>query len=223
MRGDPQLALVFRTHGGPRKGAGRKCASLRPNVPHRARPRTNPRHPLHVTLRAAAVGRSLRDGGVFPAIRAALAHASHDTFRVLHYSVQRDHVHVLVEADAPIALMRGMQGLATRVAKAVNRALGRHGQVWAERYHARALATPREVRNALLYVLGNWRKHIGGGDGVDPCSSASTFDGWSRRLAAPIAALVAPPRTWLARVGWRRYGPLDPKESPAVRRRRSRR
>jgi REP element-mobilizing transposase RayT len=169
-----------------------------------------------VTLRAGAGLPSLRSDGVFAAVARALAAASGNAFRLLHFSVQRDHVHLLVEADAPRALARGIQGLAIRTAKACNRALGRRGAVWGDRYHARMLATPREVRNALAYVLQNVRKHIPGVRGLDPCSSARSFDGWR----TPVAALTEPApvaraRTWLARVGWRRWGLIDVDECPA--------
>jgi len=90
---------------------------------------------------------------------------------------------LLVDADAE--LRRGVQGLTIRVAKAVNRALGRRGKVWDDRYHARALPTPREVRHALVYVLQNCRKHLPGFRGLDPRSSAAWFDGWRTQTNAP--------------------------------------
>jgi hypothetical protein len=159
---------------------------------------------------------------VFSAIRQAFA-AMRD-LRLLHYSVQHDHVHLLVEADEAARFPRGVQGLAIRLAKAINRALGRHGRVWSDRYHARALRTPREVRNALVYVLNNARKHLRAMRGLDTCSSAPWFDGWSAAPAhsggtAPIAA----PRTWLARVGWRRLGLIHVDETPHAARIRRRR
>jgi hypothetical protein len=152
---------------------------------------------------------------VFGAVRSALAAASHHAFRVLQFSVQRDHVHLLVEADASRRLVRGVQGLAIRAARAVNRALGRRGAVWSDRYHSRLLATPREVRNALVYILANARKHVPGMRGMDPRSSARWFDGW-RRKTAPTSepSPVATACTWLARVGWRRHGLIDVEESP---------
>src|SRR4030095_7641426 len=115
----------------------------------------------------------------------ALAAASTERFRVLQFSVQADHLHLLVEADEPTGFERGVRGLAIRVAKAVNCALGRRGHVWGDRYHARLLRTPREVRNALVYVLNNFRKHIRGARGLDPRSSARWFDGW-RRAVGPV-------------------------------------
>jgi REP element-mobilizing transposase RayT len=154
-----QLDLAFRSWGGRRRGAGRKPSPGRRAVPHRRRCTHDPHSPVHVTLRSSRDLPSLRAAGVFRAIGTALAGASSGQFRVLHFSAQADHVHLLVEADAHAALVRGLQGLAIRLARAVNRLLGRRGRVWSDRYHARQLRTPREVRHALVYVLTNWRKH----------------------------------------------------------------
>ncbi len=211
-----QLALPFRSHGGARRGAGRKRLAARPGVPHRSRAPHDPHHPVHVTLRAAALPVTLRSARVFPAVRDALARASSGTFRVLVFSVQADHVHLIVEADAGRRLGRGLQGLAIRVARAVNRVLERSGTVWGERYHARALTTPRAVRHALLYVLQNWKRHCRSVRGFDPCSSAAWFSGWRivARLPAASPVPVATARTWLARYGWRRHGLIDMGEGP---------
>jgi hypothetical protein len=156
-------------------------------------------------------------------VRNALAASSHDDFRILHFSVQEDHVHLIVEARDSTTLTRGLQGLAVRVARAVNRVLGRRGAVWGDRYHARELCTPREVRNALVYVLMNRRKHSEGERGLDPCSSGEWFTGWRQRMSAPaVRTPVARARTWLASVGWRRHGLLDFDEEPRVDRIRRR-
>lgn len=158
---------------------------------------------------------SLRGERLFAAIRDALALASGPGFRVLHFSVQRDHLHLLIEANGPTRLVRGLQGLGIRVAKAINRTLDRHGTVWDDRYYARTLSTPREVRNALIYVLQNWRKHMRNARGLDARSSAAWFDGWRTATVRPDGrAPVARARTWLAREGWRRHGRIDVREAP---------
>jgi hypothetical protein len=165
-------------------------------------------------MRAAPGLPSLRQAA-FPALRGALAAASGASFRVVHFSVQADHLHLVVEANEPTGLSRGVQGLMIRAAKAVNRALGRRGRVWADRFHAHILKTPREVRNALVYVLNNLRKHVRGATGIDPYSSAAWFAGWKQPVATnPGRSPVARARTWLASVGWRRHGPIDPEEIP---------
>ena len=209
-----QLALVIRAWGGRRAGAGRRPTRERVGVPHRARDRHVARCPAHVMLRAISGLPSLR-AEAFPAVRTALSRASRGPFRVLHWSVQRDHLHLLVEADSPTGFVRGVQGLTTRLAKAVNLALGRHGRMWGDRYHARLLRTPREVRNALVYVLNNWRKHCAAARGLDAYSTAGWFRDWRTPPVQPVAPPpVARARTWLGAVGWRRYGPLDVDERP---------
>jgi putative transposase len=210
-----QLELRPRTWGGRRDGAGRKPAPGRRAVPHRPRVPHQRHCPAHVTLRASAAVPSLRVGRLLLATRNALAAASAPRFRVLQYSIQADHLHLVVEADGPTEFERGVRGLAIRVAKSVNHALGRAGRVWGDRYHARILRTPREVRNALVYMLNNFRKHFRGARGLDPCSSARWFEGWRTASGRVVeAAPVARACTWLARVGWRRWGLIDVAESP---------
>jgi hypothetical protein len=139
----------------------------------------------------------------------------------VQFSVQTDHVHLIAEADDKVALSRGMSGLSIRLAHAINRVLIRKGQVFIDRYHARALSTPREVRHALVYVLLNFRKHLDRAPGVDPVSSGFWFEGWKvPPRAEPPNFLskddipVKPARTWLACVGWRRHGLIAFHERP---------
>ena len=210
-----QLELRPRTWGGRRHGAGRKPFAGRHGVPHRPRVPHDRHCPAHVTLRASAAVPSLRTGHLFISTLSALMAASTSRFRVLQFSVQTNHLHLLVEADGPTEFERGVRGLAIRVAKAVNRAIGRHGAMWAERYHARLLRTPLEVRNALVYVLHNVKKHIRGARGLDPCSSARWFDGWRTATGSELEpSPVARASTWLARIGWRRHGLIDVDECP---------
>jgi hypothetical protein len=104
------------------------------------------------------------------------------------------------------------------VARAINRVVGRHGRVWDGRYHAHTLRAPREVRNALVYVLQNFRKHLRNATGFDPYSSAKWFTGWRKIRAVPLSgAPVVAASTWLASVGWRRHGLLGPNEAPRLR------
>ena len=184
-------------------------------MPHRTRARHHERHPVHVTQRIREGLPSLRgDRLLLEAMRGSIAACEKPSFRVVQFSIQSNHLHLIVEADDATALSRGMQALAIRMVHAVHRALGAGGSVFADRYHAHELNTPRETRIALLYVLQNWAKHGPGGD-YDPRSSAPWFDGWTRPpKPMPGPCLVATPRTWLIRVGWRRHGLLRPGERP---------
>jgi len=227
-----QLGLPFRKlgRGGARKNAGRK-RNPDSGVPHRARPDHNRRHPVHVTLRVALGVPNLRTQVCFNAVRRAFkAGRGGVSFRVVHFTVQSNHLHLLVEADDKRALSRGLTALSIRIARALNRELRRKGRVFAERYHARDLQSPREVRICVTYVLLNNRRHSGiSGLGretrvvLDPCSSAAKFDGWRADVQViarppfcePVDEMVLPARTWLLGTGWQKAGgPLDPRSIP---------
>ena len=146
-------------------------------------------------------------------------------FRVVHYSLQSNHAHFIVEAVGRQALGRGMKALGARLARAVNRVFDRRGPVLEERYHLRVLRTPREVRSCIAYVLLNARKHAGRAVArrmrLDPASSSRWFDGWKRagkrregRQGREIPCPVAAARTWLLRRGWARHGLIDLGEIP---------
>jgi REP element-mobilizing transposase RayT len=217
-----QEVFQFRTWGGKRPGAGRKPTGVRPGVSHVTRPKHDRRCPVHVTLRAARGVPSLRKQAIFVDIRRAIGRASRESFRIVHFSVQSDHVHLLVEADDKLSLSRGTSGLVIRVARAVNRRLRRRGRLWSDRFHARELRTPREVRHVIAYVLMNFKKHGFAGANVDDRSSAYWLDGWRTPplLPPPLGwsseyrPPVHLPKTWLAAIGWRRHGLIDPKERP---------
>jgi putative transposase len=148
-----------RTWGGKRRRAGRKPNGSRALVSRSKRPVLNGRHPVHVTMRVLGEIPSLRvlNGWVR---RALLAGADQPGFRLIHFSIQGNHLHLIVEAEDTVRLSRGMQGLAVRISSAVNRALSRRrGKVFSDRYHAHVLRTWREVQNAVAYVIENFRRH----------------------------------------------------------------
>jgi REP element-mobilizing transposase RayT len=212
-----QLAMTLNTWGGRRAGSGRKRVG-RGRVARRARPRLGKGVPVHVTMRCERAVGSMRRRAGYEAVRAALrAIASRvDAFRIVQISIQRDHLHLIVEAADAGALSRGMGRFATSCARQVNRRLGRRGHVFADRYHVGQLCSPRQVRNALAYVLNNWRKHRAGAAGAvfDPCSSAQAFDGWRIPTRGTSDLATSPARTWLLTTGWRRHGAIDPLATP---------
>jgi len=188
---------------------------------------------VHVTIRA--VLGSLRSQLLYPTIRLAIGRATRhapDRFRIVHYSVQSNHVHLIVEASERRALTAGVHGLEARITRYVNELLLRRGALWADRWHGRALKSPREVRSALVYVLANFRKHSSRAvpSGADPCSSGMWFHGWrgirAERGPPPSAGRVWPvpdadekvpvsrPESWLLRKGFLRAGRVRLDESP---------
>ena len=191
---------------------------------HRSREGFSARQACHATLKMRPEVPSLRSVRLVRELERSFAKArERGDFRLVHYALQGDHAHLIVEAKDPESLGRGMKALGARLARAVNRVYQRKGPVLADRYHLRVLSTPKEVRSALAYVLLNARRHASKasrGLRCDPASSGRWFDGWRRHPeASPLhARLLSPPvakaRSWLLRVGWRRHGLIDPLEVP---------
>ena len=210
-------------HGGWRPGAGRPEG--RSSIAHRLRDEFPPRFPILVTWRLVQGLPSLRHRRYAEVFLDALAAVQSTTFRVTDYSIQTNHLHLMSEAEGADAVADGMEQLANRSIRRVNRAMKRNGKLLDERYHARALATPREVKNALRYVINNARHHAEERhvfyhpEWIDPFSSARWFDGWSSPLDASELQqrgrrVTAEPHTWLRSVGWRRWGLLGTDEIP---------
>jgi REP element-mobilizing transposase RayT len=179
-----QLTLALRRHGGARIGAGRAPNGAVAGVRHSTRETRCGREPVLVTMKLRAGLTSLRTRSVFARVLESLVGAR-ERFgsRITHFSVQRDHVHLVIETRGTPSMSRAMQGLAVRLTRAVNRTMNRRGTVFTERFHDRVLRTPRQVRHALAYVLCNARKH-----GVAPRrrrqrARSSTID-WTKSCAS---------------------------------------
>jgi putative transposase len=238
--------------GGARPGAGRKpkdgIKRARRGEPHKPRPEVKARFARHVVLRVVPTVGSLRKRHLYAALRVAtiavaMRELAYDdvngAFRIVHISIQKTHVHLLVEADNKLAMSRGMQTFMISAAKQINRAysekLGlavrRRGRVFADRYHQEIIETPRQARHALAYVLNNWRKHRedrkAGTEtwNVDPYSTGWHFMGWRERDDADVhwrhrdtyePLVVYFPRTWLLSTGWRKAGTISFHEVPSA-------
>jgi len=222
-----QLQLELTTTprwGGTRAGAGRRPGP-QSRDPHRRRVPLAPRYPCHVTLKIKKGLPSLRSGRLVNELERSWREAcDRRRFRLIHYSVQSDHVHMIVEASSARDLTCGLKSVAARFARAVNRVFDRRGRVLADRCHVHVLRTPHEVRNAIAYVLLNTRRHLAKAGrplprpaSIDPASSGRWFMGW-RTPALPVRdpTAVATPRTWLLSIGWRRRGLIDLAEVPGA-------
>ena len=237
--------------GGARRGAGRKpkdgLKRTRRGEPHKSRPLGKARFPRHTVLRVVPAIGSLRKRHLYSALRlatiaVALRELAYDdvngAFRIVHISIQKTHIHMLVEADNKLAMSRGMQSFMISAAKHINRAFSdkmrlasrRRGAVFADRYHQEIIETPRQARHALSYVLNNWRKHRedrrAGTETwlVDPFSTGVQFPGWREREDAVVhwrgpdtydPLVVYFPKTWLLSAGWRKAGTISFYEVPS--------
>ncbi len=193
----------------------------------------------HVSLRTVDTLPNLRCRGgrevLERALRGARDHSRVSGFSVLHYALEGNHLHLIIEAEDQTALSRGMQGLSIRLARGWNKAFGRRGRVFVDRYHARPVTSPTQMRNTLRYVLLNhvshsirdWRANPGqlrqrlrffepdrwsSGRWVHPAKPGVwIIDGTPPSGGAP----VSPPGTWLARRGrWPKARRTDPAEPP---------
>jgi REP element-mobilizing transposase RayT len=184
----------------------------------------------------AAVGTMCRRA-MYRAIRAASITAGRrERIRIVHVSIQRTHIHMLVETQDKITLAHGMQGFQISAARLINTALvskgrRRRGRVFADRYHVEVITTPRRAHHAILYVLNNWRKHQEDRSGlaatwlVDPFSSGIVFPDWCELEGKPFLwkmretydpIFVRRPRTWLLGEGWKRHGPISARDVPGL-------
>jgi len=239
-RSEPEQLVLWKPRGGTRRGAGRPPKGPRAGSSHEQRPYLHARYPVHITLRVVAAVGNLRRRCVYQAIReATLTTAHREDFRIIHLSIQRTHVHLLVEADDKGALSRGMQGFEISAAKHLNAAISkdkpgprRRGTVFPDRYHATIITSPRQARHALAYCLNNFRKHQEdlrapmSSWTIDWFSSAVMFPGWAeygdqaflwRGPETYDPLLVYQPRTWLLREGWKKAGAISCHDVPSAR------
>jgi REP element-mobilizing transposase RayT len=231
-----QQQFVFRMWGGKRKRAGRKQVNEIKSQPHRRRLEVHPNQAAHVTLRAAPYLRQMRRLDAYRAVRKALLVVlARSDFRVVHVSIQRNHIHLVVEASSKFALARGMQAFQISAARRLNQVdldgsgRPRRGPVFADRYHAELVSTPTHARHTLSYVLNNWRKHKedraphAAHWRVDKYSSAISFAGWAEGYNWMVPEdheplRVAQPESWLLREGWKLGGgPISIHEVPGTR------
>lgn len=186
-----QRIFVFRTRGGRRRGAGRPPTRGRPAVAHAARERVTPHLPVHVTLRVAPHVWNLRSERSYAIVRQALEAARRRVdVSVVHFAIQGNHIHLIVEARGERALANAMRSLSIRLARRLNRMMGRSGPVFEDRYHAHVLRTPGEVRNALRYVLGNFAHHAASRGGRIP-------EGWVDQFSSAGAKMPRRAQGWL--------------------------
>jgi REP element-mobilizing transposase RayT len=228
---------LFR-RGGKRKGAGRKPKGARAGSPHKTRPDFKPYHALHVVMRVVPAVGNMRRRSLYKAMRdATITAALRERFRIIHVSIQRTHVHMLVEAEHKSALARGMQGFQISAARNINTALGdklrrRRGTVFADRYHLTVVTSPTQARNTISYILLNWRKHGEDQSGlpstwlIDPFSTGILFPDWKelehkdimwpwRETYDPL--IVRRPEGWLLQEGWKLCGSISARDVPSQR------
>ena len=209
-----QLSLKFgNRHGGRRRGAGRKPAGAEAGVAHRSRAEFVKRRPVLVTQRIAADAPSLRRFDALAVFRKLVLRLSDEKLAVVHWVLISNHLHMVVEAEDSVVLARKLGGFFGQLAKELNQLWKRKGRLFPDRFDARVLTSPTAVRTALVYVLGNGRKHgAWRGRGPDNLSSGSEFDGWLDWV--PQSSKLPKAKTWLLREGWMKLGKFSVLSAP---------
>jgi REP element-mobilizing transposase RayT len=201
-----QQAFEFRTWGGRRAGAGRKTSRPVRALPHRTREDFRPYQPVHVTLRMAEHVWNLRSQRSFAVIHGSLGDVrDRSDARVIDFSIQGNHIHLVVEARGPRALATAVRALTIRLARRLNKMMGRRGRVFEDRFHMHVLRTPAEARNAVRYVRGNFASHATrrgervSFEWVDPYASDGTREPRNAQCAFWPEPVTREPQTWLLR------------------------
>jgi REP element-mobilizing transposase RayT len=150
------------SHGGKRRGAGRK--SKVGEKRHVTRPQIRTQHPLHLTVRLRDGLPSLRKHRSLKRLQSFMRETQKFGLRINHFSVLKNHIHMIAEADGTTAVQRGMMSFNGRLGRWL-RSLGVKPGLYPRglfqgRYHLQVLKTPRQVKNALKYVLLNASKHF---------------------------------------------------------------
>jgi REP element-mobilizing transposase RayT len=228
-----QMRFGDRRGGKRRRKGGRPPKGPRSSERHKKREVFRKNEPVHVVARVHDAIGELRTGTCYHAVRKALVTTfTREDFRIVHVSIQNTHVHLIVEAEHRTALSKGMQAFQISAAKHLNaaiskrRSIRRRGTVFTDRYHAKIIRSPRQARNALSYVLNNWRKHredlrpVAQTWKLDPFSSAVSFDGWRDYKVVALRETYEPlpvwsPTCWFLTDGWKKHGLIGTKEIPS--------
>jgi REP element-mobilizing transposase RayT len=150
--GQLKLNIYRGKRGGRRPNSGRKRIHSK-GVAHRTRPKVTSRTALHVNFK---VKTSIRNKDCINILKRAIINARLHGLRVLHFSLESNHVHLIIEANNTSVLTKGMRSLTVTFSKGINK-----GRIQLERYHLHVLRTLHETRNAIHYVLFNHQKHTG--------------------------------------------------------------
>ncbi len=212
---------IFKNRGGKRKGAGRKKVH-KDLLPHTKRPPISKHYPLHITIKLKQGIRTLRKKDCYKLFRDSVKATAKFGINIVHFSVQSNHIHLIIESKSRSALSKGMKSLTIRLAKGINNIHGTIGKVFKDRYYLHVLKTPTEVKRALKYVFKNTAKAIKSTNLFDPFSSILIFSEKKELLHGEkidssamsksklkwfeeeLHRILGPPKSFLLCEGWKR-------------------
>lgn len=113
----------------------------------------------------------IRNKTTFRLLKRAILNGRKAGLRIIHFSFQKNHVHLIIEADSNRVLTKGMRSVTVTMAKGLKR-----GKIQTQRYHLHVLKSLRETRNAVHYVLFNEQKHEKGDSHAGEYSSLLSLE-----------------------------------------------
>lgn len=152
------------------KKAGRPAIHDK-GIRHTVRPRIHKTTMLHLTIKVRENKADIKNKRILKLLHHAIKRARLQRLKVLHYTLEYNHVHLLVEATNNQILHKGMQAFGITFSKWINRLKLRKGTVYKHRYHFHALRSTRERKNALNYIFTNGVKHGRTRSRIDPYNS----------------------------------------------------
>jgi REP element-mobilizing transposase RayT len=140
------------------RGAGRP-AIHDPGIRHTERPLIKKPSSLHLTIKVEKIKADIKNKTVLSILKRAIQNARKQGLRVIHFSLEYDHVHLLIEAENNTTLGKGMQAFGVTFSKAINRVRKTTGKVYKHRYHFKAITSPKQLKNVMSYIFKNGVKH----------------------------------------------------------------
>ena len=167
------------------KGAGRP-AKVDRGIRHISREKINRPSALHLTIKVRENKADIKNKRILKALHYAIRRARLQGLRVVHYTLEYNHVHLLVEANDNKSVQKGMQALGISFSKAINKIKQVKGSVYKHRHHFRKLNSRREYKNVIQYIFRNGIKHKRSLCLIDPFNSLVA----EKRIPADIKNII---------------------------------
>lgn len=148
---------------------------------------------LHLTIKVRENKADIKNKQVLKILHYAIRRSRIKGLRIIHYTLEYNHIHLLVEAADKQTVHQGMQSFGITFAKKINAIKRLKGTVYKHRYHLRKINSPRELKNVLYYIFNNGIHHKRTSTVLDPYNTLPAFKSlkflyghWSNKIEADI-------------------------------------
>jgi REP element-mobilizing transposase RayT len=154
-----QLDLNIYTgkRGGRRPDSGRNRIHSK-GVSHRVREKVTARTPVHINFKVLTY---IQNKPCLEILHIAITKAQTHGLYIIYFALQSNHIHFIAETKDNQTLTKGMRSLTICFAKRIQQLKKVNEPIQIERYHLHVLKNPKEVENALNYVIYNEVHHTG--------------------------------------------------------------